>query len=540
MVVRHISLVMAATVGVMVLGAILAIIWMLSTERGRTVLKVLLIVPALALVVALLTLFGWRAGSFARHQAEARRLVDQRSDLRRAQVREALAEASAHFDSAIARLRLDDPDPEASKALAEASARVNQALCQLDRPSAEVDRAMAELQANIQEQLSKIDHPDPKIREAFAKASVKIEEMRAKLEAMRPGRPGAHATVSGTVKCIDKPIADGTIRFVPIAGTGGPVSSAKIADGRYAIPAISKGTYRVEITATRPRLLKSSGPDFHEFLVDEQLIPAQYNAESNLAAELWPGSNTFNFELGVDLDDERAAPESPDAVAMADEDKAESDEPPERVEEPVDEPAAAVARKEEVAEEETPPAEDRPEWVDATPRKLGSVYQMKAKLLYADQEEFDREFPKALRTGIDEYVMEHLREPHAREKIRLPLDYIQTEIVKEKWEETLQIRITPEGQIPEEHVPMTQLYVLLEFDHKVNARIEEEWDKVVVTERLFGVGSLAGMVLMLLAGVYAYLRIDLATGGAYRGRLRLAAAAVLLLAILAGLVLSAA
>ena len=58
MAVRSISLLMAATVGLVVLGAILAIALLVSSERGRTILKVLLIVPALALVVALLTLFS--------------------------------------------------------------------------------------------------------------------------------------------------------------------------------------------------------------------------------------------------------------------------------------------------------------------------------------------------------------------------------------------------------------------------------------------------------------------------------------------------
>jgi prefoldin subunit 5 len=426
MAVRYISLLMAAGVGVIVLGVIVAIALLISSERGRTILKVLLIVPALALVVALLTLFSWRAGSFARHQAEARRLARQQAHVQRAEVRKAMAEASAHFDRAIA--RLDEPDPEVQKALAEASGRLRRTQRQLDEPGAEVDRAMADLQARIQEQLSRIDHPTRNVREAFAKASARIEQMRAKLEQMQPGRPVAHA----------------------------------------------------------------------------------------------------------DLKDNSPEPESTDAVAVADKDETESAEPPEKTEESVEEPAPPTEAPAEKI------AEDRPEWVDATARKLGSVYQMKVDVgPYADQEELDRELPKALQKGIDEYVTTYLG-PRARGKIRLPLDYVRSEVVEAEWKETVQVQITPEGQIPAEYVPTTRLYVLLQFDYPVNARIEEEWDKVVVTERLYGVGSLAGMVLMLLAGVYAYLRIDLATGGAYRGRLRLAAAAVLLIAILAGLALSAA
>jgi hypothetical protein len=273
--------------------------------------------------------------------------------------------------------------------------------------------------------------------------------------------------------------------------------------------------------------------------VRAQRLPARYNAKSELTAQLEPGKNTFTFELSADPRELAAEAESIDDVAVADKRPSEDAETPAGEDaEASSQPSASPseATKAEVTEFEASPAEDRPEWVDATPRKLGSVYQMKVDVgPYSDKEELDREYPQALQTGVDEYVMEHLREPRARGKIHLPLDYVRNEIVSDQWYETLQVQISPEGQVPVEYVPMTQRYVLLEFDHAVNARIEEEWEKVVVTERLYGVGSLAGMVLMLMAGVYAYLKIDLATAGAYRGRLRLAAAALLALAIAAGL-----
>ena len=418
MVFRGIPLVMAALVGLVAVGAIVAIALLLSSERGRTVLKALLIVPALVLVVALLTLFSYRAASYARHQTEARRSVQQQQlQVQRAEVHRAMAEATAHFEEAIS--RLDQADPQVHQALAEASGRLHEALRELDGPAPQAHRAMAEAQARLQEQLVRINRPSPEIDRAFAEMSAKIEGMRVRLEEHQRGRPVQ------------------------------------------------------------------------------------------------------------------------DAVALADNDPTEEAETPksaENVEESGEEgPAPKEAAEEETAADETSPAEDRPEWVDATPRKLGSVYQMKVDV-FADPDELDRELPKALQQGVDKYVATH--RPRARGKIRLPLDYIQSKVVKGEWKETLQVQITPQGQKPERYVPTTHFYVLLEFDHEVNARIEEEWDRVVVTERLFGVGSLAGMVLMLLAGVYAYLKIALATGGRYRARLRLAAAAALLIAILAGLMLS--
>ena len=73
-----------------------------------------------------------------------------------------------------------------------------------------------------------------------------------------------------------------------------------------------------------------------------------------------------------------------------------------------------------------------------------------------------------------------------------------------------------------------QLHVLVEFDRDVKKRILDAHRSEIVAGRLWkmGIGSAAG--LWFLAVIYGYLKIDLASGGSYRGRLRLAA----LLAIL--------
>jgi len=200
---------------------------------------------------------------------------------------------------------------------------------------------------------------------------------------------------------------------------------------------------------------------------------------------------------------------------------------------------AVAAAESDEAEAEPAPAVHRPDWVEAEPRKVGGAYQMAIAVgPYSTRLECDRELPEELNRAIDEYVSVYIG-PRACGHVRLPLQYIQDEIVKENWLEQKQVVISPKGQIPEKRVAMAQLHVLLEFDHAVNARIQEAWNTVVVRERLYGVGALTATLLVLLSTVYGYLRIDLATGGAYRGRLRLAAAAVILIAIVAGLVLSA-
>lgn len=181
----------------------------------------------------------------------------------------------------------------------------------------------------------------------------------------------------------------------------------------------------------------------------------------------------------------------------------------------------------------TAAAADRPDWVEAASSKVGAAYQMTVKVgPYETRVECDRDLPAHLQAAVDRYAAAYLG--HDTDgKVRLPLDYLQGKTVKAEWEEPTKVLITPKEK-PPEYVPMILLHVLLEFDHEANARIQDQWDKVIVNDRLLGVGGLTAAVLLLLSAVYGYLKIDLATGGKYRGRLRLAAAGLILLVLVAG------
>jgi hypothetical protein len=235
---------------------------------------------------------------------------------------------------------------------------------------------------------------------------------------------------------------------------------------------------------------------------------------------------------------ESASSEEPADDASASE--KESGEEKSGEEEPSEqEPSEEKSAKEPPAEEagagsESAPAEDRPEWVGTAPHKADGVYQMAVDVgPFSTRDECDEAATDVLRAAIDDYVATYLGS-EARGRVRLPIDYVRSEIVEAEWEEQKQVRISPEGQIPEEFVKMPRLHLLLEFDRAANSRIESEWSRVVVRERLFGVGTLGVLTFVLLGGLWSYLKIDLATGGAYRGRLRLAAAALVVTAIFAG------
>jgi len=116
--------------------------------------------------------------------------------------------------------------------------------------------------------------------------------------------------LDGTVTLDGEPLPQGSIVFFPQPGTRGPTAGDNIVDGRFSIaPAegTMAGTFRVEITASRKTgrkvadpTVQMMNPDAESALIDqtEQYIPARYNKQSELTAEVQEGrSNSFEFEL---------------------------------------------------------------------------------------------------------------------------------------------------------------------------------------------------------------------------------------------------
>jgi hypothetical protein len=114
-------------------------------------------------------------------------------------------------------------------------------------------------------------------------------------------------TVRGQVTFQGKSIEQGVIQFSPVGDTKGRLCGADIVAGKYEInengPAV--GTHRVEIQEFRktgrkvPDLLGDvSNPN--RPLIDEvvPVLPAKYNVESTLTAEIEPNENVKDFDLG--------------------------------------------------------------------------------------------------------------------------------------------------------------------------------------------------------------------------------------------------
>lgn len=162
------------------------------------------------------------------------------------------------------------------------------------------------------------------------------------------------------------------------------------------------------------------------------------------------------------------------------------------------------------AESDSPP---RPDWVDREPHLVNGVYQMSVSAgPYLTLEECENKLPEELNKAVAEYVKPR-HGLKASRRLHLPSDYIEGHLIQARFEERKQFSVGP----------MVRLHVLLGFDRQAAEQIREDCRRLLVQERIWGLGILGTLLLLLLSAVYGYLKVDLATQGRYRWRLRLAA-----------------
>lgn len=99
--------------------------------------------------------------------------------------------------------------------------------------------------------------------------------------------------VTGTVTWNGAPLTDGEVIFTP-EDTHTPPGAGKLKDGAFEF--LSKpGKVRVEVQAVRKT---GKRHPIHGFELTELYIPARYNTETELTAEVTPGgANNFKFDL---------------------------------------------------------------------------------------------------------------------------------------------------------------------------------------------------------------------------------------------------
>ena len=103
--------------------------------------------------------------------------------------------------------------------------------------------------------------------------------------------------ISGTVSFEGKPVAKGSISFVPANGQG-PSGGSEVIGGKYKCDA-ALGSCKVEIRSPKvvgKRKLYDT-PDSPEQEVYEEVLPQKYNEATELTIEIKKGSNEKNWDL---------------------------------------------------------------------------------------------------------------------------------------------------------------------------------------------------------------------------------------------------
>lgn len=109
---------------------------------------------------------------------------------------------------------------------------------------------------------------------------------------------------NGAVTLDGTPVDGGSIAFIPLGGGEQQRVGAPIAKGRYTIAAaqgLVPGRYRVEIHWPRKTGRKLPIPDDPPNQMDEtiEVVPAKFNARSELLRDVGPGATVLDFELAT-------------------------------------------------------------------------------------------------------------------------------------------------------------------------------------------------------------------------------------------------
>jgi hypothetical protein len=193
-------------------------------------------------------------------------------------------------------------------------------------------------------------------------------------------------------------------------------------------------------------------------------------------------------------------------------------------------PIAVVAADSSIPVETTLASEQeadppRPDWVNEDHKLVDDAYFVTAKVgPHATRELCDEAMTEELRRVTERYIDQLIGSPQAGRLVELPLADVRRQVVQAEYQETIQASFGP----------MVNLYTLLKFDKKMQDRIVLEHEQALVQRRVGMASGGIGLLLVVLGTLFGYLKLDTATRGYYSGRLKLAAAAVILSAVALG------
>ncbi|MEK6246549.1 MAG: hypothetical protein N2C12_00115, partial [Planctomycetales bacterium] len=187
---------------------------------------------------------------------------------------------------------------------------------------------------------------------------------------------------------------------------------------------------------------------------------------------------------------------------------------------PVGDPVIALS--EDVEDPSEARKEDLPEWAGISPRRLDGTVQMAIdEGPYVQVIDCQKQIDAKLLGAVKEYA-ENFIAAGSGDLTSVPPSFLRSEIVKEEFIKTTFHHFGLDEQ------KMYHVYLLLEFDEEADAYLRQRLQRATINSRLWYTSFGLGSAFILLGTGFSYLRIDQATAGKYKGRLKLASGAVIL------------
>ncbi len=175
------------------------------------------------------------------------------------------------------------------------------------------------------------------------------------------------------------------------------------------------------------------------------------------------------------------------------------------------------------------PQDNRPSWVEAEPEYEADDPWAAVSSGPDETLPLCRKAVKAnLVAETEKYINYYLATPDASQWVTVDLAYVERNLLSDKFEEEGEFGILG---------PMYQVHQRLEFNKDFQTHLENEWRRVKVNSRLLHTGVTTAGVLAVLGALFGFLRLDTATAGGCRGRLKLAAIVTILAVFATGVML---
>jgi hypothetical protein len=163
----------------------------------------------------------------------------------------------------------------------------------------------------------------------------------------------------------------------------------------------------------------------------------------------------------------------------------------------------------------------RPMWVGQAPQLEGSIHSVAVcSDPYATHQQAVKALERKMEDATEKYITDYLHSKFAANLIHYDVKDIKRQLLTPSnvYHEKITVSIGP----------MHQVHALLEFKPDFREQLDQRWGEMRATYRLAETGLISGGVLLVLATIFGYFRLDNATRGYYTSRLQFMAAAAIL------------